>query len=95
MLKAYASDASGLRAIDDPTGAVWIDLVNPTPEEAAAAAKITGFTVPTQANVSEIESSSRLATRGGALYLNMPTSTAPTTVRVPRQSGSCYRPSIC
>ena len=72
MLKAYASDASGLRAIDDPTGAVWIDLVNPTPEEAAAAAKITGFTVPTQANVSEIETSSRLATHGGALYLNMP-----------------------
>jgi magnesium transporter len=72
MLKAYASDTSGLRPVDDPTGALWIDLISPTPEEVAAAAKATGFQVPTEASAAEIESSSRLATRNGVLYLTMP-----------------------
>jgi magnesium transporter len=72
MLKAYASDGTGLRGFDDPMDAVWIDLVSPTPDEAALAATITGFTVPTEAHVSEIETSSRLATREGVLYLSMP-----------------------
>ena len=64
MLKAYANS--------DPATAVWIDLLSPTPDEAAAAAQATGFTIPTQASVSEIETSSRLTTRDGTLYLSMP-----------------------
>ena len=72
MLHAYASDTNGLRTIDDPANAVWIDLLNPTPEEVAATAHITGFIVPTEASASEIESSSRLVTRGDTVYLTMP-----------------------
>ena len=72
MLKAFASDGDGLSPTSDPTQAVWIDLVDPTPDEVATAAKMTGFAVPTKAGVSEIEASSRLKSRDGVLYLSMP-----------------------
>jgi len=52
--------------------AVWIDLLSPTAEEAARVADATGLMVPTEADVSEIESSSRLASRDGVLYLSLP-----------------------
>ena len=71
--------------------AVWIDLVSPTPDEAAPAAKITGFIVPTEAHVSEIETSSRLATHEGVLYLSMPLINRADDGR----RGSCCRPPIC
>ena len=78
MLTAYSCDSRQLHAIAAPVdraalqAAVWIDLVSPTPEESAAVAAATGFAVPTEASASEIEASSRLATRGGNLYLSMP-----------------------
>ena len=78
MLNAFTCDTHHLQPVarppDDPTlrTAVWIDLVSPTPEETARVAAATGLTVPTEASVSEIETSSRLATRDGALYLSMP-----------------------
>ncbi len=53
-------------------GAVWIDLLSATQAEIADVQTVTGLSIPTQAAVSEIESSSRLATRDGALYLSMP-----------------------
>ena len=43
-----------------------------TPDEIDRVQKATGLDVPTQAEVSEIETSSRLASRNGALYLSMP-----------------------
>jgi magnesium transporter len=52
--------------------AVWIDLVQATPEEVRMVQEATGLRVPTEADVSEIETSSRLAMRGGVLYLSMP-----------------------
>ena len=42
---------------------MWIEPVRPSPEEIAATEEATGFQVPSQANVSEIQISSRLATR--------------------------------
>ncbi|HEY7578656.1 MAG TPA: magnesium transporter CorA family protein, partial [Acetobacteraceae bacterium] len=39
----------------------------------------TGLTIPTEAEIDEIESSSRLATRDGALYLSMPLVSRPET----------------
>ncbi len=78
MLTAFPGHDEHLRPApapaDDATlrAAVWIDLVAPTPDEAAAVARATGFTVPTEASASEIEASSRLATRDGVLYLSMP-----------------------
>ena len=52
--------------------AVWIDLLNPTEAENSLVAEATGLRVPTQAEVSEIETSSRLSLREGVLYLSMP-----------------------
>jgi magnesium transporter len=52
--------------------AVWIDLRDPTEEEVRLVAEATGRHVPTQAEVSEIEASSRLVLRERALYLSMP-----------------------
>jgi len=77
MLNAFVSDNGHLRCLDRPSdpdlsAVIWIDLLDPTPEETAMAARATGFEVPTQASVSEIETSSRLASRNGTLYLSMP-----------------------
>ncbi len=55
-----------------PDGIVWIDLLDPTPEEVAFVAKVTGLQVPTVAELSEIETSSRMRTEDGAIYLSMP-----------------------
>jgi magnesium transporter len=52
--------------------AVWIDLVNPTPDEVARVVKATGLRVPSEAEISEIESSSRLAFDKGAYYVTTP-----------------------
>lgn len=52
--------------------AVWIDMVSATPEEITRVQQATGLAVPTEAEISEIETSSRLSTRNGVLYLNMP-----------------------
>jgi magnesium transporter len=52
--------------------ALWIDLLQPTDEEIASISAATGLRVPTQDQVSEIESSSRLAFDGGAFYLSAP-----------------------
>ena len=51
---------------------VWIDLLQPTAEEIARVTAATGLRVPTEGQVSEIESSSRLAFDGGAFYLSAP-----------------------
>jgi magnesium transporter len=52
--------------------AVWIDLLQPSPEEIARVSAATGLRVPSESQVSEIESSSRLAFEGGAFYLSAP-----------------------
>ena len=52
--------------------AVWIDLLQPSPEEIARVSAATGLRVPTEGQISEIESSSRLAFEGGAFYLSAP-----------------------
>ncbi len=56
------------------TDAIWIDLLNPTEDECAAAARATGLRVPVRDDIAEIESSSRLSIEGDTLYLNMPVS---------------------
>jgi magnesium transporter len=78
MITAFACGDGNLHRLTD-TGstealrqAVWIDLLNATPDEIDRVQQATGLQVPSQAEVSEIESSSRLASRDGALYLSMP-----------------------
>ena len=73
MLTAFACQDGTLRRITEPLkDAQWIDLLDPTPDEASRVARETGLAIPTEAEINEIESSSRLATRDGALYLSMP-----------------------
>jgi magnesium transporter len=52
--------------------AVWLDLLDPTPEEAAQVEAATGFAIPSRAALSEIETSSRLRLRDHTLYLSTP-----------------------
>ena len=56
----------------DPAAAIWIDLFRPTDDEIARMAALTGLRVPNESQVSEIESSSRLAFDKGAYYLSAP-----------------------
>ncbi len=55
-----------------PPGTVWIDLMLATPEEIAYVERATGLHVPTLAELSEIESSSRLRSEKDALILSTP-----------------------
>lgn len=60
----------------EPRSAVWIDLREPSAEEVARVREATGLRVPSEAEVSEIESSSRLGFEAGAFYLSAPLVTA-------------------
>jgi magnesium transporter len=68
MLTVYpASGASGTAAKP-----VWIDLLQPTPEEQDRIASEYGLRLPTREALQEIESSSRLRADGQVLTLSMP-----------------------
>ena len=54
------------------SGAVWLDLLDPSDDERVRVEKATGLRPPTRAQLSEIESSSRLRTEGGTLFLSTP-----------------------
>jgi magnesium transporter len=51
---------------------IWIDLLQPSAEERAFVERATGLKLPDFADLSEIESSSRLRIVQGALYLSAP-----------------------
>jgi magnesium transporter len=82
VLHAYACEGGRLTPMADPVSdehlrdAVWVDLVSPTPEEIAYVVRITGLSIPEEADLSEIESSSRLSSQaapsGAVLTLSMP-----------------------
>lgn len=57
---------------DDLATATWIDLRSPTPDEVERVHRTTGLRVPGEAEVSEIESSSRLSFEDGAYYVSSP-----------------------
>ena len=75
MLRAYGLDCDG--SIVDPKlqkvpdEATWIDLQEPTREEEQLVERCIGVNVPTQAEMSEIEPSSRLYEKNGALYMTV------------------------
>jgi len=54
------------------SAALWIDLLEPSDEERADAERLTGLRMPTRAEISEIEWSSRVFVEGDALYLSTP-----------------------
>ncbi len=76
MLRTYGPGCDGSPidpALKIPDGATWIDLELPTPEEEALVERCLGLDVPTQSEMAEIEPSSRLYERGGALYMTIST----------------------
>jgi magnesium transporter len=52
--------------------ALWLDLLNPTSAEVTSVQETIGATLPTLGALSEIETSSRLRSQGGILYMSTP-----------------------
>jgi len=75
MLRAYGPGCEG-ELIDPkieriPDEATWIDLEEPTHDEEKLVERCIEVDVPTQAEMSEIEPSSRLYEKNGALYMTV------------------------
>jgi magnesium transporter len=75
MLRAYGPGCDGsvveARLERIPDGATWIDLEEPTKAEEALVERCVHLNVPTQSEMAEIEPSSRLYERNGALYMTI------------------------
>jgi len=71
MLHRYALQGPGLISVSDAPLAdtLWIDLLEPTPEEEHAVEVQCGIDVPTREEMREIESSNRLYEEEGGVYL--------------------------
>lgn len=52
--------------------AIWIDMQDPTDAERAVVEAAVGVELPTEAEIAEIESSSRASIENGVVYLSMP-----------------------
>ncbi len=75
MLRVYGPDCDGSE-VDPATGAIppgatWMDLEAPTRGEEKLVEAVIGHNVPTQDELAEIEPSSRLFERDGALYMTL------------------------
>jgi magnesium transporter len=62
---------SGSASVDQLRDAIWIDLVSADQDEIDRVEQATSLHIPSEAELSEIETSSRLASRNGVLYLSM------------------------
>jgi magnesium transporter len=75
MLRSYGPGCDGsiveANAEKIPDGATWIDLEEPTREEEELVERCVGLNIPTEAEMAEIEPSSRLYERNGALYMTI------------------------
>jgi magnesium transporter len=77
VLSAYRCEADLLKQIpfpaatEDSSALVWIDLLNPTPEEDQAVEAALDVSIPSQDEMQEIELSSRLYAENGAEFLTM------------------------
>ncbi|WP_420411789.1 CorA family divalent cation transporter [Roseibium sp.] len=75
MIIAYCPSVDGLERIELTDGAplpatsIWIDLLSPTPEERAEAEKLMGAVIPTQEDITSIETSERLYLEPGAVVM--------------------------
>ena len=75
MLKAFKCVNGRMAAIDTHTQAAtanWFDLLHPSPEEYAFVTRETGLSLPSHADLTEIENSSRLSAEGQVLTLSLP-----------------------
>lgn len=69
MLKTYPERDREKGDLDDCR---WIDLIDPTDEEADAVARAFTIDIPTLADLQKIEATSRLRTAGDTLYMSAP-----------------------
>lgn len=75
MLSVYCLVPGGLKKLERdpgaplPEDAIWLDLLEPTPEEERLVEQRLGLDIPTREEMREIESSARLYEEAGALYL--------------------------
>ena len=75
MLRIFSPGSGGATCTSDcdlqtlPAGAVWIDMISPTPKEEAFVEAATGVAVPTRDEMVEIEPSSRMYQDSGATYV--------------------------
>ena len=75
MLRIFSPGEQGAACVVDcdlstlPAGAVWIDMLCPTPEEEAFVEGALGVSVPTRDEMVEIEPSSRMYEENGAIYV--------------------------
>lgn len=79
MLHVFVNDGGTLRWAKGaetggeplPAGTVWLDLLNPTPDEQARAEALMGVALPTREQMAEIEESSRLRVLPGAVHMTV------------------------
>jgi len=75
MLRTYGPGCDGTmieaKAEKIPDTATWVDLEEPTAEEEALVERCIRMDVPTESEMAEIEPSSRLYERDGALYMTV------------------------
>jgi magnesium transporter len=73
MIRYFLNEAGRLKAVDGMPALrddlVWIDLVEPTPEEESEVEKLLGLEIPTREDMQAIELSSRLYEENGASYM--------------------------
>jgi magnesium transporter len=73
MLRSYGPGCDGsiieAKAAKIPDSATWIDMEEPTRDEEKLVERCVGLNVPTEEEMAEIEPSSRLYERDGALYM--------------------------
>jgi len=75
MMKTYLPQNGGLKATSDAESAsaiangLWIDLLDPSPEERQTVDNALGMELPTRADMEEIEISSRLYSEDGGLFM--------------------------
>ncbi len=78
MIKAYSITNGSLTGTeleatgDVPQNAVWIDMIEPTVDEDSFIEKVSGVSIPTRAEMRDIEESSRLYAENGAIYMTAP-----------------------
>ncbi|MFV3127527.1 magnesium transporter CorA family protein [Niveispirillum sp. KHB5.9] len=78
MITAYVRDAAGLHAQAlatgeaVPPGTVWLDLLYPDETERLTVSNLLSVDLPTQDDINEIETSSRLYTEGDVAFMTTP-----------------------
>jgi magnesium transporter len=76
VLNSYVARPQGLTRLDVPAGtippeALWLDLIDPTPDEERLVETTFAIDVPTREEMREIEASSRLYEEAGAIYMTI------------------------